>query len=277
MSERINAACIQICSGPDIDNNLKAAGQLIREAAAKGAQLVSTPENTCHIRSPMSEKLKTTPWQKDHPGLPFFSDLAKELGIALHIGSMAVRASENKLYNRSFVFDAQGDLLATYDKIHLFDVQLPTGETHRESEIMQGGEKAVLVDALGVRIGLSICYDLRFSYLYRDLAKHGAQILMVPAAFTVPTGKAHWSVLNRARAIETGSFIIAAAQGGEHQGGRKTYGHSMIIAPWGDVLAEAPDDQPGIIMAQLDLDKVTQARNAIPALKHDRGYIMESE
>lgn len=273
MIERVRVACVQMTSGPVLSDNLKAAEKYIREAAAQGAQFVSTPENTCCMILPASEKQKITPWQKDHEGVPFFSALAKELKIFLHIGSMAVRASENKLFNRSFLFGRDGALLATYDKIHLFDVQLATGETHRESEIMQAGEQAVVVETPFAKLGMSICYDLRFAHLYRDMAKHGAQIMMIPAAFTVPTGKAHWSVLTRARAIETGSFVIAAAQVGEHQGGRKTYGHSMIISPWGEVLAEGDSHDCGIIMADLELDKVTKARGAIPALSHDRGYV----
>lgn len=275
MIDSIKVACVQMTSGSVVVDNLNKAGELIREAASYGARFISTPENTCHIRTPAKEKLKSVPWQKDHEGVPFFAALAKELNIVLHIGSMAVRASENKLYNRGFLFGRDGALMATYDKIHLFDVQLPTGETHRESEIVQAGEHAVVVEAPFAKIGMSICYDLRFAHLYRDLAKHGAEILLIPAAFTVPTGKAHWSVLNRARAIETGSFVISAAQVGEHEGGRKTYGHSMIISPWGEVLAEGDGEHDGLIMADLDLTKVKSARAAIPALLHDRGYVFE--
>lgn len=273
MTNIIRTACIQLNSGPDINTNLKSAEKLIREAVTQNAQFVSTPENTCHIRHPSTEKLKSTPWQKDHAGVGFFSDLSKELKITLHIGSMAVKAAENKLFNRSFLFGPDGKLIASYDKIHLFDVQLPTGEVHRESAIMQAGEQAVIADTTFAKIGMSICYDLRFSHLYRDMAKRGADIMLIPAAFTVPTGKAHWSILNRARAIETGSFVVSAAQVGTHDGGRKTYGHSMIISPWGEVLAEGREDQEGIILADLELSKVRQARDAIPALQHDRGYV----
>lgn len=273
MIDQIKVACIQMTSGHEISENIKAVEKLVREAAENGAKFVSTPENTCCMIQPASEKFKITPWQKDHPAVPFFSALAKELKIFLHIGSMAVRASENKLFNRSFLFGREGELLATYDKIHLFDVQLPTGETHRESEIMQAGEQAVVAATPFAKLGMSICYDLRFSHLYRDMAKHGAEIMLIPAAFTVPTGKAHWSVLTRARAIETGSYVIAAAQVGEHHGGRKTYGHSVIISPWGEVLAEADGEHTGVIYADIELDKVAKARAAIPSLKHDRGYI----
>lgn len=273
MIDRITVACVQMTSGPDIGENLKAAEKQIRAAAGSGAQFVSTPENTCHIRHPSSEKLKSSPWQKDHPGLPFFSALAKELKIFLHIGSMAVKAADNKLFNRSFLFGRDGALITTYDKIHLFDVQLPTGEVHRESAIMQAGEQGVIAETQFAKIGMSICYDLRFAHLYRDMAKRGASIMMIPSAFTVPTGKAHWAVLNRARAIETGSFVMSAAQVGTHEGGRKTYGHSMITGPWGEVLAQCDGETTGYIIADLEFAKVKQAREAIPALTHDRGYV----
>lgn len=275
MIDKITAACIQMSSRQSREENLAFAADHIREAAARGAQFISTPENTCAMVYPPSERLRTTPWQKDHEAVPFYSSLAKELKIFLHIGSMAMRASENKLVNRSFLFGRDGALLATYDKIHLFDVQLPTGETHRESEIMQAGDHGVIADTPFAKLGMSICYDLRFAHLYRDMAKRGAQIMLIPAAFTVPTGKAHWHVLTRARAIETGSFVIAAAQVGEHEGGRKTFGHSMIISPWGEILAEGDGEHTGIIMAELDLDKANKARAAIPALTHDRGYVFE--
>jgi deaminated glutathione amidase len=273
MIDRVTVACVQMTSGPDIGENLRTAEKHIRAAAGSGAQFVSTPENTCHIRHPSSEKLKSSPWQKDHPGLPFFSALAKELKIFLHIGSMAVKAADNKLFNRSFLFGRDGALIATYDKIHLFDVQLPTGEVHRESAIMQAGEQAVIAETSFAKIGMSICYDLRFAHLYRDMAKRGASIMMIPSAFTVPTGKAHWAILNRARAIETGSFVISAAQVGTHEGGRKTYGHSMITGPWGEVLAQGDGETTGYIIADLELAKVKQARESIPALTHDRGYV----
>lgn len=273
MIDVVRAACVQMTSGPDIQANLEEAGRFIREAAAEGAQFISTPENTCHIRHPASEKLKSAPWQKDHPGVAFFSNLAKELKITLHIGSMAVKAAENKLFNRGFLFGRDGALLATYDKIHLFDVQLPTGEVHRESAIMQAGEQAVIAQTPFAKIGMSICYDLRFGHLYRDMAKRGAEIMVIPSAFTVPTGRAHWSTLNRARAIETGSFVMSAAQVGTHEGGRKTYGHSMIIGPWGEVLAQGDGESTGFIIADLEMAKVRQVREAIPALTHDRGYV----
>lgn len=270
----IKAACVQLTSGPDIAGNLKTAEGFIREAASAGAKFITTPENTCQIRFPTEAKLESTPLQDDHPGVPFFSDLAAELGVWLLIGSMSVKLSNGKLANRSFLFSDNGALVTTYDKIHLFDVSLPTGEVHRESDIIEPGKEAVVADVGGAKLGFSICYDVRFSYLYRDLAKAGASIMAVPAAFTAPTGKAHWKSLLRARAIETGSFVIAPAQTGEHENGRRTWGHSLIIDPWGKILAEM-DEKPGIITADLNMNKVERVRGAIPALEHDREYTIK--
>lgn len=279
MSNKIlKAACVQMNSGPDIAPNLVQAESLIREAAAAGARFIMTPENTCHMRFPTEQKRDSALFQNEHPGVPLFADLAAELGVTLVIGSMTIKTEREKLLNRQFVFGSDGSLRATYDKIHLFDVQLPSGEMHRESDIIEGGQKAVTVSVEDeLTLGCSICYDLRFAYLYRALAQAGASVLCVPAAFTVPTGQAHWRVLLRARAIETGSFVIAAGQGGEHEGGRKTYGHSMMVDPWGEVLAEAANDAPSIITADIDLSRVDKVRRSIPALNHDRAYEMESK
>lgn len=268
----LKTALIQLNSGPDIQGNLDASAVLIREAATRGAQLICTPENTCHMRFPAHEKLKTALPQDTHPAIPYYSALAKELGIWLLIGSLSIKVSDDKIANRSFLFDPEGQLAASYDKIHLFDVDLPTGESHRESDNVQAGDKAVIADTPWGKVGMTICYDVRFAYLYRKLAQMGASILTVPAAFTVPTGKAHWEVLLRARAIETGSFILAPGQCGSHEGGRATYGHSLIIDPWGHILAEG-GEEPGIIMADLDLSVVDKTRSAIPSLKHDRNVI----
>mgnify|MGYP003635081850 CR=1 FL=1 len=272
MGALIKVACVQMTSGPDVQDNMAKAGALIKEAAAQGATFVLTPENTDRIRSTQSQKIDSAYSLDDHPAIPYFAALAKDLGITLLIGSMAVRVSEDKLLNRSFLFTADGSLQKTYDKIHLFDVQLPTGEKHTESDVVQPGTQAVTAAiGEGFSLGMTICYDLRFAYLYRDLAQAGANILCIPAAFTVPTGKAHWEILMRARAIETGSYVLAPAQVGEHEGGRKTYGHSLIIDPWGRVLAQKEEGE-GIIFADLDLVEVERARGAIPALTHDRAY-----
>ncbi|MEM7679546.1 MAG: carbon-nitrogen hydrolase family protein [Pseudomonadota bacterium] len=270
----IKAACIQMTSGPEIEANLEHLEQTVRQAAADGAQFVATPENSDAIRFPPSPEHKALP-ADEHPGIPRASALAKELGIHLLIGSFRIGLENGKKANRSHFFGPDGALISTYDKIHLFDVHLPSGESHKESDIYQGGDKAVVVDLPGAKLGLSICYDVRFAYLYRDLAKAGAQIFAVPSAFTVPTGRAHWETLLRARAIETGSFVVAPAQVGDHEGGRRTYGHSMIISPWGEILAKAESDASEIIHADIRLDHVRKARESIPALTHDREYELD--
>jgi predicted amidohydrolase len=267
----LKTALIQMNSGPQIADNLQQAGELIRRAVHEGAQFILTPENTCHIKTPQSEKLQSSPYEANHPAIPFFAGLAKELGVWILVGSIAVRVSEGKVVNRSLLFSDQGKLVAHYDKIHLFDVDLPTGESHRESNIVQPGEAAVLAETPWGKLGMTICYDLRFAALFRTLAQNGAGIITVPAAFTVPTGQAHWETLLRARAIETGSFILAPAQTGTHHGDRKTYGHSLVIGPWGDVIADG-GTEVGVIYADLDLNEIEKARSAIPALKHDRQF-----
>ncbi len=277
MVNTMHVACVQMTSGIDIGKNLDRAGGFVRAAAAQGAELILTPENTCHIRNPAEAKIKSTRSMDEHIGIPYFSALARELGITLLIGSMAVKAQDGKLMNRSFLFAPDGTLAKTYDKIHLFDVQLANGETYRESDVFGAGNRAVTAkinDAF--TLGLSICYDVRFAHLYRDLAKASANVMCVPAAFTVPTGKAHWEVLLRARAIETGSYVLACAQTGEHENGRKTYGHSVIINPWGEIVADKPEGE-GFIIAQIDVAQVQKARNAIPALTHDREYSIENK
>ncbi|HEY0901864.1 MAG TPA: carbon-nitrogen hydrolase family protein, partial [Micavibrio sp.] len=206
------------------------------------------------------------------PVITRFSALARELGVWIMAGSISVLLPEEKILNRSILIDAQGNIVADYDKIHLFDVDLPTGEVHRESAIVKPGTKATVAMTPWGKLGMAICYDLRFANLFRTLAKAGAAILTVPAAFTVPTGQAHWHTLLRARAIENGAFVLAPAQVGTHEGGRETYGHSLIIDPWGRILGEGDGQNPGIIMAELDLSAVKTAREAIPALLHDREY-----
>lgn len=267
----IKAAIVQLNAGPVIEDNLRAAEALIRAAAKEGATLIATPENTCRMRAKVEDKLATSYPAEEHPAIPFFAKLAKELGVTLIVGSISsIKAEEGKLANRSFVFTKDGNVAATYDKIHMFDVDLPNGDRYRESDTNRPGDCAVLADVDGVKIGLSVCYDVRFAHLYRALAKKGVQILSIPAAFTVPTGQAHWEILLRARAIENGAFVIASAQTGTHEGGRATYGHSMIIAPWGEILAEIQGDKSGYACADLDLALVDQARTSIPALTHDR-------
>ncbi len=267
----VKFACVQMTAGPEVQPNLETAAALIREAAAGGAKFIATPENTSIIEPNRELALAKSFTQDEHPGLPFFAKLAKELGVWLLIGSMPIRVEPERLANRSFLIDDQGRLIAQYDKIHLFDVDLPNGEVYRESERIRPGSQAVLAPTPFGPLGMTVCYDLRFPQLYRDLAHAGASIIGIPAAFTVPTGEAHWHVLLRARAIETGAFVLAPAQCGQHAGGRRTYGHSLIVAPWGEILAEA-GEQVGIITAELDFSKVASARAMIPSLRHDRDY-----
>jgi predicted amidohydrolase len=258
-------------AGPEVEPNLKAAATLIREAAAGGAKFIFTPENTSIIEPDRALALAKSFTQDEHPGLPHFSKLAKELGVWLLIGSMPIRVEPERLANRSFLIDDQGRVITHYDKIHLFDVDLPNGEVYRESERIRPGSQAVLAPTPWGALGMTVCYDLRFPQLYRDLAHAGAAMTSIPAAFTVPTGEAHWHVLLRARAIETGTFVFAPAQCGTHAGGRRTYGHSLIVAPWGEILAEA-GDRPGTIATVVDFSQVAAARSMIPSLRHDRDY-----
>jgi predicted amidohydrolase len=265
------AACVQLRSTDDVAENIRAASALIREAKAKGAEFIATPENTTLMAPDGGAKLERSFPEQADPALPAFRTLAAELGAWLLIGSLAIKVSDTKTANRSFLIDPKGAIVARYDKIHLFDVDLPSGEKYRESNTVAGGGHAVTADLPWGKIGLSVCYDLRFPQLYRTLAQAGALLLTVPAAFTDTTGKAHWHVLLRTRAIENGAFVIAPAQGGTHAGGRKTYGHSLIVAPWGEVLAEAGTD-PGVIVADIDLARAADARARIPNLKHDRPF-----
>ena len=276
-SSVLKVACIQMNGSADIEGNIDKASAYIREAAGKGAQFVATPENTCFMKHPLSQKRDETPKDGEHPGVTKFAALAEDLGITLLIGSICVRTDDDKLINRSYLFNAKGKLQETYDKIHLFDANLPNNEVYKESDIITSGDKAV-VSRINEHFiaGMTVCYDLRFAYLYRSLAHAGANLMCIPSAFTVPTGKAHWEVLQRARAIETGSFVIAPAQVGMHEGGRRTYGHSLIISPWGKILAQKEEGE-GIVMADLDVAEVGRARTALPSLKHDREYTVKEQ
>jgi predicted amidohydrolase len=270
-ARKIRVACIQQRSSDDIDDNVRQTSALIREAQKGGARFIATPENTCLMAPDGGAKLEKSFSEAEDPALPAFCALANELDVWLLIGSLAIKVSPTKTANRSFLIGPDGRVAARYDKIHLFDVNLPSGETYRESNTVHPGDDAVVANLPWARIGLSVCYDLRFPQLYRTLAKAGAEILTVPSAFTETTGKAHWHVLLRARAIENGCFMVAPAQGGEHSNGRRTYGHSLIVGPWGDVLAEGGVD-PGIVAAELDLAEIAAARGKVPALNHDRPY-----
>lgn len=271
MSALFKAACVQVNAGTEIEPNLKAAGDLIRRARDGGADLITTPENVSMLANGRDKVLARVLPEDRHPGVPFFADLAKETGAWLLAGSLGILLEDQRVANRSYLFDDQGRVVATYDKIHMFDVALKDGEIYRESATFKPGEKAVVAATPWGGLGMTICYDVRFAYLHRALANAGARIITVPAAFTVPTGRAHWHVLLRARAIETGCFVIAPAQVGTHDMGRQTYGHSLIISPWGEVLADG-GEEVGFSIAELDMDRVDEARGMVPALTHDRGF-----
>lgn len=266
------AACVQMRSTTDPVVNREAALAGIRQAAAAGAVYVQTPEMTSLVVRDRKELFAKVSDQVHDPLIAAARELAREKRITIHLGSLPLQEND-RIANRAIVIDAQGEIAATYDKIHLFDVDLPSGESWRESATYTGGHQAVtvplVVGDVTYTLGLSICYDLRFPYLYRALAEVGAEILTVPACFTRQTGEAHWQVLQRARAIENGSFVISAAQGGLHEDGRQTWGHSIIVDPWGRVLAEA-DAEPGVILATIDPALVMQARSQIPSLRHTR-------
>jgi len=265
------AALVQMRCGRTPEPNLDAAEALIRQAASGGADYILTPENTSLMELSTRKLFASIQPEEGNPAVERFRALAKELGVWLHIGSIAVRLSDSKAANRSLLMTPQGEIAARYDKIHLFDVDLPGGESYRESKNFQSGDKAVLADLPWGRLGLTTCYDLRFPALYRSLAKAGADFLSVPSAFTKQTGEAHWHVLLRARAIETGCFVFAAAQGGDHEVGRATYGHSLIVSPWGEVVSEA-GVEPDVIFADIDPALVSDARSRIPSLRHDRAF-----
>lgn len=265
------AACVQLRSSDDVAENIRVACELIREAKGAGADFVATPENTTLMAPDGGAKLEKSYDEEHDPALPKFRALAGELGIWLLIGSLAIKVSDSKTANRSFLIDPRGHIAARYDKIFLFDVDLPGGETYRESNTVAGGAKAVTADLPWGKLGLSICYDLRFPQLYRRLAQAGSSFFAVPSAFTGTTGKAHWQVLLRARAIENGAFAIAPAQGGQHANGRQTYGHSLIVAPWGEILAEAGAG-PCVVAADIDPAAVKIARERVPSLRHDRDF-----
>jgi predicted amidohydrolase len=262
---------VQMCSGLLPRANLDAAVRLIGQAKEAGADYVLTPEMT-NIMEPKRERLfaALAPEESD-PCLAAFCELARRLRIFVHIGSLAIKLSAQKAANRSFLIDRKGDIAARYDKIHMFDVDLEDGESYRESRNYRPGELAVAVDLPWGRLGLTICYDLRFPALYRALAESGSSFLAIPSAFTRQTGAAHWHVLNRARAIENGAFVLAAAQGGSHENGRETYGHSLAVDPWGRILVEA-GTEPGVVLAKIDPGAVTAARARIPSLQHGRRF-----
>jgi predicted amidohydrolase len=272
----LRVACVQVTSTTDIAENIRLTSELIRQAKAEGAQLVGLPEVVNLVQRSRRKSLEVVRTQAEEPALAAYRALAAELGIWLLSGSLVIKLSDDeRMANRSFLIDDDGEIRAVYDKIHMFDVDLEGGESYRESKVFRPGDRAVVADMPWCRVGMTVCYDLRFPYLYRALAKAGADILTVPAAFTRQTGRAHWHILLRARAIETGCFVMAPAQCGDHEDGRQTYGHSLIVSPWGEVLADG-GESPGIVVADLELGDVAKARRMIPSLQHDRGFASPS-
>ena len=262
---------IQMRSGRSPQVNFEVAAALIREAKAGGADYVQTPEMSNIMETDRARFFAALSPEEDDLMLAGMRELARSCGLYVHLGSLAVRASADKAANRSFLIDPHGEIIARYDKIHMFDVDLASGESYRESRNYRAGEVAVLADLPWGRLGLTICYDLRFPALYRALAEAGAIFVSIPSAFTKQTGKAHWHVLLRARAIENGCFVFAAAQGGTHENGRNTYGHSLAIGPWGELIVEA-GAEPGVSLADIDPEAVAAARSRIPSLQHGRRF-----
>lgn len=265
------AACVQLRAGREVQPNVDLAVSLIEEAASAGAQFVATPENTSLMEAQSALLFEKTVAEADDVALAAFRAVAASKKIWTLIGSLPIKIAPDKLANRSFLIAPDGTVAARYDKIHMFDVDLGGGESYRESKNFAAGADAVTADLPWGRLGMSVCYDLRFPHLYRALAKAGADFLTVPSAFTRPTGQAHWHVLLRARAIESGAYVFAPAQGGRHENGRETYGHSLIVNPWGEIIAEA-GLEPCVVMAEIDPVKVVEARARVPSLTHDRSF-----
>ncbi|MFN7281409.1 MAG: carbon-nitrogen hydrolase family protein [Brevundimonas sp.] len=275
MPNGLPIALIQTRSPATAEAGLAHVEPLIRQAAADGAKLILTPEGTNLLEQRRDRRAAAITDEAQDPCVLGLRRLAAELDIWLLIGSAIVRsghAGDDRAANRSLMIDPTGAITARYDKLLVFDVDLPNGETYRESATIRPGETASMADTPWGRLGLTVCYDVRFPHLFRQLAKANAAMIAVPAAFTVPTGEAHWETLLRARAIETGAFVLAPAQGGTHEDGRKTWGRSIVVSPWGEVIAKLDHYDPGVLPATLDLTEVARARAAIPALTHDRDY-----
>ena len=272
MTSPFKVACVQNCATNDLAANLATVEQLVRDAHKKGAALVCMPEFFCNLEPADGSYYDNGFDADDHPALAAMRTVGRELGLWLLLGSMPVKAAGRKVYNRSIVLDPQGTVIASYDKIHLFDVAIKDGQSYKESNGVAAGNEAVIAALPWGGLGLTICYDVRFPYLYRQLAQHGASFLSIPAAFTAKTGAAHWHTLVRARAIETGCYVFAPGQCGTRPWGRATYGHSLIVDPWGTVLADGGEEE-GVIVAEVDPARVAEVRRMIPALSHDRSIV----
>lgn len=275
MTEPLRVALVQTNTPADQRAALAHVEPLIREAAAGGARLILTPEGVNLLERSKDRRAEKVVDQSEDPAVSGLIALARQLKVWLLIGSAIVKSGRDddpRSANRSLLIDDQGRIVAAYDKLHVFDVDLPTGERHRESESVRPGERAVVAGTPWGGLGLTVCYDVRFGTLHRALARAGADLIAVPAAFTVPTGQAHWELMLRARAVETGCFVLAPAQGGTHEDGRATWGRSTVVAPWGEVVAKLDHDRPGVLFAELDLTAVAKARAAIPQLTHERGF-----
>lgn len=262
-------ACVQTNSGPEVAANLASVSSLVREARDRGADFITLPENVALFEPSRAALLAKAEPQESHGALAAFRDLARETGAWMLVGSLAVKLPGDHVANRSFLLDGSGRIVANYDKIHMFDVTLPSGETYRESSTFAPGQAAIIAQTPWAKLGMSVCYDLRFGALFRTLAQAGAEILSVPSAFTLTTGEAHWHVLLRARAIETGCFVIAPAQWGTHAQGRQTFGHSLIVDPWGTVLSDGGEGI-GVSLARIDTARVAEVRGMVPSLTHSR-------
>ncbi len=265
-------AAVQMRSGTDVARNVEAMEKLVSDAVAKGAQYVQTPEMTGALMRDRAALFASLRDENEDLVFKAASALAKKHGIFLHIGSTAIAAGDGKIANRGGIFAPSGEKIATYDKVHMFDVDLDNGESWRESATYEPGKETVIAELPFAKVGMAVCYDIRFPQLFRAQALAGANVITGPAAFTRQTGEAHWHVLQRARAIENGAFLISAAQGGVHEDGRETYGHSLIVSPWGKVLAEAAHDEPGVIVADIDVSESTAARAKVPNLKNAREF-----
>jgi len=272
----IRTACIQMRSTTEVAPNIEAASALIRDAASDGASFVATPEMTNLLDIRPGQARAKVKAEADDECLKALSELARTLKITLLVGSLAIALPDDARFaNRSYLIGPDGNILAHYDKIHMFDVEVGDGQSYRESKAYRAGQSACFADTSIGRVGMTICYDVRFPHLYRTLGQAGADLITIPSAFTRVTGDAHWHVLVRARAIETGSFVLAPAQGGQHDDGRETFGHSLIVSPWGEILAEADHDDPDYIIADLNMANVGKARARIPALQNDQQISLE--